>query len=45
MSLLQRSLDQKSRGGGETEAAVRATKRKHSAARRRSTNARAARRA
>ncbi|HEY6125145.1 MAG TPA: Ku protein [Steroidobacteraceae bacterium] len=42
MSLLQRSLDQK---GGAAETATRATKRKHSAARRRSTNARAARRA
>ena len=42
MSLLQRSLDQK---GGSSEPAARATKRKHSAARRRTTNARAARRA
>jgi DNA end-binding protein Ku len=43
MSLLQRSLEQK--GGGATDAAVRATKRKHSAVRRRSTHTRAARRA
>ena len=46
MSLLQRSLDQK--GGARTTdagAAARASKRKHSAARRRTTNARTARRA
>jgi DNA end-binding protein Ku len=46
MSLLQRSLDQK--GGaraGEDATATRGSKRKHSAARRRTTNARAARRA
>jgi DNA end-binding protein Ku len=44
MSLLQRSLDQKGRGAaGDGE--VRASKRKHSAARRRTTNARVARRA
>jgi DNA end-binding protein Ku len=45
MSLLQRSLEQRggSRGGGE--ATTRATKRKHSAARRRTSNVRAARRA
>jgi DNA end-binding protein Ku len=42
MSLLEKSLAQK---GGGAEPAARATKRKHSAARRRSTNARAARRA
>ena len=42
MSLLQRSLEQK---GGATEPAARATKRKHSAARRRSSTARNARRA
>jgi len=45
MSLLQRSLDQKSRGGGDGESAARASKRKHSAARRRTANPRAARRA
>jgi len=45
MSLLQRSLDQKGRGTGGGDAEVRASKRKHSAARRRTTNARAARRA
>jgi len=47
MSLLQRSLDQKGRGagGGGGDGEVRASKRKHSAARRRTTNARAARRA
>ena len=46
MSLLQRSLDQK--GGarpGDGATATRGSKRKHSAARRRSTNTRAARRA
>jgi DNA end-binding protein Ku len=43
MSLLQRSLEQKGRGAGD--GAVRASKRKHGAARRRSTNSRAARRA
>jgi DNA end-binding protein Ku len=45
MSLLQRSLDQKGRSGGATEPAARATKRKHAAARRRTTSARPARRA
>lgn len=50
MSLLQRSLEQKTRGGaaGGAEspaAATRGSKRKHSAARRRTTNARVARRA
>jgi DNA end-binding protein Ku len=44
MSLLERSLEKSARGdGGETTA--RASKRKHSAARRRTTNTRAARRA
>jgi DNA end-binding protein Ku len=42
MSLLQRSLDQK---GGASEPAARASKRKHSAARRRTANSRSARRA
>ncbi|MEO8062361.1 MAG: Ku protein [Pseudomonadota bacterium] len=42
MSLLQRSLDQK---GGTGEPAARASKRKHASARRRTTNARSARRA
>ena len=42
MSLLQRSLDQK---GGASEPETRASKRKHSAARRRSSTARTARRA
>ena len=42
MSLLQRSIEQK---GGAGEPAARASKRKHSSARRRSTNARSARRA
>jgi DNA end-binding protein Ku len=42
MSLLQRSLDQK---GGTSAPAARASKRKHSAARRRTSGARAARRA
>jgi DNA end-binding protein Ku len=47
MSLLQRSLDQKGRGPGAPAdgGAARGSKRKHSAARRRSTHARAARRA
>ena len=45
MSLLQRSLDQKGRGAGGEDGAVRASKRKHSSARRRTTNSRAARRA
>jgi DNA end-binding protein Ku len=44
MSLLERSLAQKS-GGASDGSAARATKRKHSAARRRSVNTRAARRA
>jgi DNA end-binding protein Ku len=43
MSLLQRSLEQK--GGSANDSGVRATKRKHSAVRRRTSNARAARRA
>jgi DNA end-binding protein Ku len=43
MSLLQRSLEQK--GGASVDGAARATKRKHSAARRRTTHTRAARRA
>jgi DNA end-binding protein Ku len=43
MSLLEKSLAQK--GGGSTETAARASKRKHSAARRRTANPRAARRA
>ena len=45
MSLLQRSLDQK--GGARTgdDTAARGSKRKHSAARRRTANSRAARRA
>jgi DNA end-binding protein Ku len=42
MSLLQRSLEQR---GGAGDGVARASKRKHSAARRRSTNVRAARRA
>jgi len=42
MSLLQRSLDQK---GGGSENVARASKRKHSAVRRRTTNPRTARRA
>jgi DNA end-binding protein Ku len=41
MALLQRSLDQKGRGAGDSAGAVRGSKRKHSAARRRSTHARA----
>jgi len=46
MSLLEKSLAQKSGGTpGTSETAARASKRKHSAARRRTTNARAARRA
>jgi DNA end-binding protein Ku len=45
MSLLQRSLDQKGGARSGDSAAARATKRKHSAARRRTTNARSARRA
>ena len=43
MSLLERSLEQ--RGRGAAESAPRASKRKHSAARRRTSNARSARRA
>lgn len=43
MSLLERSLQQ--RGGGTGEGAARASKRKHSAARRRTSNTRSARRA
>jgi DNA end-binding protein Ku len=43
MSLLQRSLEQK--GGTAGNGAARASKRKHSAARRRTTHTRAARRA
>jgi len=43
MSLLERSLEQ--RGGGEVATASRASKRKHSAVRRRSSNVRASRRA
>jgi DNA end-binding protein Ku len=45
MSLLQRSLEQRGRGAGSDDGAARASKRKHSAARRRSSNPRAARRA
>jgi DNA end-binding protein Ku len=45
MSLLQRSLDQKGGARAGDDAGARASKRKHSAARRRSTNTRAARRA
>ena len=45
MSLLQRSLDQKGGTRANDDTAARASKRKHSAARRRSTNSRAARRA
>ncbi len=44
MSLLQRSLEQRG-GGAANDGATRATKRKHSAVRRRSTHARASRRA
>jgi DNA end-binding protein Ku len=43
MSLLERSLEQ--RGGGGNAGATRGSKRKHSAARRRSSNVRSARRA
>ena len=43
MSLLEKSLAQK--GGGASDGAARASKRKHSAVRRRTTNARATRRA
>jgi DNA end-binding protein Ku len=43
MSLLERSIEQ--RGGGATDTTSRASKRKHSAARRRSANTRASRRA
>ena len=43
MSLLERSLEQRGKGGADS--AARATKRKHAAARRRTTNTRAARRA
>jgi DNA end-binding protein Ku len=45
MSLLQRSLEQKGGTRSADDAAARATKRKHSAARRRTTRARSARRA
>jgi len=45
MSLLQRSLDQKGARAGAGSTETRASKRKHSAARRRTTNTRAARRA
>lgn len=47
MSLLQRSLDQKggARGDGAAASATRGSKRKHSAARRRTANTRSARRA
>ena len=45
MSLLQRSLDQKGARSGAESTEARASKRKHSAARRRTTNSRAARRA
>jgi DNA end-binding protein Ku len=46
MSLLERSLEKSTtRGAASSDTAARASKRKHSAARRRSTNARAARRA
>jgi DNA end-binding protein Ku len=43
MSLLEKSLAQK--GGGASDGAARATKRKHSSARRRTANPRTARRA
>ena len=43
MALLQRSLDQKGRGAGDSTTAVRASKRKHSAARRRTTASRSKR--
>jgi DNA end-binding protein Ku len=45
MSLLQRSLEQKGARGGGTDTTARGSKRKHSAARRRTSNLRAARRA
>ena len=45
MSLLQRSLDQKGGARSDDGTAARASKRKHSAARRRTTNSRSARRA
>jgi DNA end-binding protein Ku len=45
MSLLQKSLEQKGGARAGDGAAVRASKRKHSAARRRSTHVRATRRA
>ena len=45
MSLLQRSLEQKGTRAGADSTETRASKRKHSAARRRTTNSRAARRA
>jgi DNA end-binding protein Ku len=45
MSLLQRSLEQKGGARGGEDTSTRASKRKHSAARRRTTNPRAARRA
>lgn len=45
MSLLQRSLDNKGARSGEDNTATRASKRKHSSARRRTTNTRKARRA
>jgi DNA end-binding protein Ku len=45
MSLLQRSLEQRGSGAGSGDGATRASKRKHSAARRRTTHSRAARRA
>jgi DNA end-binding protein Ku len=45
MSLLQRSLEQRGRGAGADAGATRASKRKHSAVRRRSANSRTTRRA
>ena len=45
MSLLERSLEQRGGRGAANEGAARASKRKHSAARRRSSNVRASRRA
>jgi DNA end-binding protein Ku len=47
MSLLERSLEQRGKGGGQSggDGAARGSKRKHSAARRRSANVRASRRA
>lgn len=45
MSLLQRSLEQKGARGGGNDTAMRGSKRKHSAVRRRTSNLRAARRA